>query len=500
MRETLLSVGIDVGTTTSHVVFSRIAIDDLSGGFTVPRIEIVGKEVFYYGKVHFTPLLSPTRIDAGALRELVATEYERAGIRPEDVDTGAVIITGETARKDNADEVLHAMASFAGDFVVATAGPALESVIAARGAGIDELSKQRGIRAANIDVGGGTSNIAVFAGGELESASCLDIGGRLLRVSDRSVAYIAEKLALLAAAEGIDVRVGERADLPKLKRLADAMVRVLEMSVGLVPATDSYFAMLTEPATPPGAIQALSISGGVADLLGQPLGGQDPFPFGDVGLLLAEAIDRSQLFSQVERISPKQTIRATVVGAGMHLTELSGSTIEYDPTVLPLKNLSVVRISEAEQADDEALIAAVQTKLALYAPNVAGSSNTPGPRPGSSPGTGSASMPVNSQPVAISFPGYSNPTFEQVQQLAGALIAATEQLRADGNPLVAVVEEDMAKALGQAIRASLREGFVSIDGVHAKDGDYIDIGKPTAAGVLPVAVKTLVFEKNGEES
>lgn len=109
-------------------------------------------------------------------------------------------------------------------------------------------------------------------------------------------------------------------------------------------------------------------------------------------------------------------------------------------------------------------------------------------------------MPVNSQPVAISFPGYSNPTFEQVQQLAGALIAATEQLRADGNPLVAVVEEDMAKALGQAIRASLREGFVSIDGVHAKDGDYIDIGKPTAAGVLPVAVKTLVFEKNGEES
>ena len=82
------------------------------------------------------------QFDAEGVRTILAEEYRKSGFAPEQVDTGAVIITGETARKENAREVLSALSQFAGDFVVATAGPDLESILAARGAGADEYSRE----------------------------------------------------------------------------------------------------------------------------------------------------------------------------------------------------------------------------------------------------------------------------------------------------------------------------------------------------------------------
>ena len=127
----IVSVGIDIGTSTTQVVFSRLTMENAAGYFAVPRVSIVDKQVIYKGQVHTTPLKSPVLIDGAGVREIVAREYGRAGFRPADVETGAVIITGETARKENAREVLSALSAFAGDFVVATAGPDLESILAA---------------------------------------------------------------------------------------------------------------------------------------------------------------------------------------------------------------------------------------------------------------------------------------------------------------------------------------------------------------------------------
>ena len=160
MREALLSVGIDVGTTTSQLVFSRLSVENQANAFSVPHFSITTREILYRSPVHFTPLLSDTEIDAVALGRMVKDEFAAAGIAH--VDTGAVIITGETARKENAKEVLHALSGLAGEFVVATAGPALESALAGKGAGAADYSRRHNCAVLNLDIGGGTTNFALF--------------------------------------------------------------------------------------------------------------------------------------------------------------------------------------------------------------------------------------------------------------------------------------------------------------------------------------------------
>ena len=190
MTETLKSVGIDIGTSTTQLVVSDLTLENRANPFSVPRIAITGRTVTYLSGIHFTPLRSDTVIDAAGVRDIVAEEYEKAGLRREEVQTGAVIITGETARKENAREVLAALSAFAGDFVVATAGPDLESILAARGAGADRASKERHCRLLHLDIGGGTSNLALFESGELRDTDCLNIGGRLLKLDpDGRVIY-----------------------------------------------------------------------------------------------------------------------------------------------------------------------------------------------------------------------------------------------------------------------------------------------------------------------
>ena len=95
---------------------------------------------------------------------------------------GAVIITGETARKSNSSKVLQALSGYAGDFVVATAGPDLESIIAGKGAGTETLSREHRGNIVNFDIGGGTSNLAMFRAGDVVDTACFDIGGRLIKI------------------------------------------------------------------------------------------------------------------------------------------------------------------------------------------------------------------------------------------------------------------------------------------------------------------------------
>ncbi len=475
MRDVLRSVGIDVGTTTTQVVFSTITIEDMSNGFTVPRVEIVDKQITHRGEIHFTPLSTPTEIDATALRRLIEQDYSLAGFSPHQIKTGAVVITGETARKRNADEVLHAISDLAGDFVVATAGPSLESVLAGRGAGADRCSKQHGVTVANYDIGGGTSNFVLFDHGEPISTSCLDIGGRLIRVDSlrQQVTYVAEKIAELAASLGLSVKAGDRANLTVLRQVAQAMCHLLEMSLGLAPKSSFYPRILTEPGRDvelPRPMNHLMFSGGVADCVNQPA--TEPYLWGDLGVLLGEAIRQSEAIARLSILPAAETIRATVVGAGTHITELSGSTIEYDPGLLPMKNVPVLKLTETEEATPQAMTEAIRRRSRWFTADGA------------------------PHPIAVAFVGERSPSFARVQELADAIVSAVAPATAQGLPTIVVTESDMAKVLGQSIRArtSGRKGFICIDGIRTKGGDYIDIGEPVARGtVLPVVVKTLVF-------
>lgn len=474
MKEIITSVGIDIGTSTTQLIFSHLTIENRAGSYAVPRIDIVDKEVFYRSDIYLTPLLSNTEIDAGKVQSIVRGEYHKAGISPEDVHTGAVIITGEAARKDNADTVLAALSSMAGDFVVATAGPDLESVLSARGAGADRLSEENRETVANLDVGGGTTNIAVYGKGTLRATSCLDIGGRLIKTENGRISYIFPKIQELARSCGISVAVGDPADTEILRRVADQMAEQLAQAVGLLLRDNSHNGLYTNAGKPLPAdleIHALTFSGGVADLIEEPASG-DNFRYGDIGVLLGRAIALNPAFRSIRRYQAAETIRATVVGAGTHTTEVSGSTIAYSQGMLPVKNIPILRVSEEDEATLASFCASVRAQMPLYLPDG---------RP---------------EQIAIAFKGKTRTSFLDVQALAKAILESAEEVINSTYPLIVVVETDIAKALGNALQVLLgpKKGVICIDSIKTLSGDYIDIGEPVAGGqVVPVVIKTLIF-------
>ena len=244
MGERLLSVGLDVGTTTSQMIVSELTVENRAGSFSVPKMAITKKTIRYRGKVHFTPLVDKDRVNAAALRALVEEDYRLAGICREQVDTGAIIITGETSRKENAREVLKALSDLAGDFVVATAGPDLESVLAAKGAGADTVSLERNQLVLHIDIGGGTSNLALIEKGNIIRTGCLNVGGRLLKLNNGVITYLSPVLTNLTT-----LKVGDTPSLEQLESIAEILTQGLEMAAGLRPATELLGKLMTKEAS-----------------------------------------------------------------------------------------------------------------------------------------------------------------------------------------------------------------------------------------------------------
>lgn len=436
----LISVGLDVGTTTTQMVVSKLIAQNQASSFAVPRMEITDREILYQSDIHFTPLIRDELIDGEGIRAIVEKEYEKAGITPETVDTGAVIITGETSRKENAESVLHALSKLAGNFVVATAGPDLESVLAAKGAGAVNASEKGPVL--HFDIGGGTSNLALCIDGKVAATGCLNVGGRLLKFDGHGrVTYVSPVLA------------GRR--FSSHWETAQYLATVLEMAAGLREKTKDYYHFLT-PGTqdlipPPGV--TISFSGGVADCIEKEV---DHLFYGDLGPLLGKAIRESRLCQGNYRLG-SHTIRATVIGAGCHSAQLSGSTIFRRNTPLPLQNLPVAVLTQAEQ-DSVDLKEIIQKKLS--------SLDAPG---------------------ALFLPGWTSPTYSRITALADTL----KEFRC---PIV--LEADMAKALGNALALRLPQDapILCIDGLSIPEGSFLDIGAPTGPS-LTVIVKTLIFER-----
>lgn len=474
MQEKILSTGIDIGTSTTQLIFSRLTIENLANSYSVPRISIVDKEVIYRSDIYFTPLKSQHEIDASKVKEIVAEEYKKAGFKPEDLQTGAVIITGETARKDNANEVLSALSEMAGDFVVATAGPDLESVLSAKGAGTDKISKERALNIVNIDIGGGTSNIAAFSKGILKGTVCLDIGGRLIKISNGRITYIYKKIKELAERNGVTVNEGDNADEGVLRRICSLMADQLAQALHLMQPDEFHQVMYTNGGKTfkdDLQISAITYSGGVADCVYNE-NGSDVFKYGDIGVLLGEAIKNNELLGALKKFQPEETIRATVVGAGTHTTDVSGSTISYSKENLPIKNIPVLKISEAEEISEESIIKTIKEKLPVYYTE--------------------QKLDI----VAIALVGECYKSFVDIQRLANAIVTGAKEIIDGPHPLIIIIESDVAKVLGNSINLLLNRSkdVICLDSIHTNNGDYIDIGEPLAQGnVVPVVTKTLIF-------
>lgn len=445
----LLSMGLDVGTTTTQLILSELTVENRAGAFSVPELDITDRKVRYKSPVHFTPMLDESRVDAEALRQLVQKEYEAAGICRQQVDTGAIIITGETSRKENARQVLQSLSDFAGEFVVATAGPHLESLLAAKGAGSVEQSRHGTLL--HMDIGGGTSNLALLEEGKTLRTGCLNVGGRLIKLSREGViTYVSPVLQGLT-----ELKPGDGVTEQQLWPVAELLTRALEMAAGLRPVDGLLERLSTleagtpfEPA-PPGT--TLCFSGGVAECIRQ----DHPWlQFGDLGPVLGRCIRQSRFRDRY--LLGQETIRATVIGAGCHSTQLSGSTVFCKDVSLPVKNLPVVCFSEAEQESDR-LSRLIEARSAEQ-------DRTP----------------------VLNFPGTAG-GYAAVCRLANAL--AETQL----HPLYVSVEQDMAKALGQAL--SLRcpdRQILCLDRLSLQENSYLDVGQPVGPA-FPVVIKTLIL-------
>ena len=471
-KETLLTVGIDLGTSTTQLVLSELTVENFASAFTVPRISISDKKVIYRSDIIFTPLLNQSEIDAEPIKAFVAEQYRQAGIHKQDIQMGAVIITGETARKSNANNVLRALSGYAGDFVVATAGPDLESIIAGKGAGAQTYSETKRKPVVNLDIGGGTTNLAVFKDGEVIDTACFDIGGRLIKLDQQQkITYIAPKIQEIINKKGLTLHLGDQATEQNLLPIISELVAVLENSIGLGTQSPFYQLLVTNhPLRKGEELPIVTFSGGVADCLNTT--STNLFKYGDIGLLLGKHLRKSLIFSEKEVLESAETIRATVVGAGSHTAEISGSTIAYREKILPVKNIPILKLAQ----EDETLTVTelgqrIQEKLNWHR--------------------------IEETPqIALAIRGMSNPTFADIQRYGQGIVEGLASLVAEQIPIIVMVDEDMAKALGHALSAHLPKDypFICLDSGKVENGDYVDIGLPVAEGaVLPVIVKTLVF-------
>ncbi|MDO5083838.1 MAG: ethanolamine ammonia-lyase reactivating factor EutA [Arachnia propionica] len=477
----MLSVGIDIGTTTSQLVVSRLTVSNQARVGLVPRLDVDERAVLHQSEPHLTPLSSPEEINVTALVRMIHEEYIRAGIDSSQVETGAVIITGETARTRNAEAILQGLSDLAGDFVVTVAGPSLESQIAGRGSGASDWAADHYATIVNVDIGGGSANAAIFRAGKHVTSAAVMVGGRQAIIDPDSGRLVHLKPAGRDIVEhlGLDIRVGEQVSLQVLRQFTDAMADVVvDLVLGQTSPLGEKLA-LTPPLAVDGPVAAYFVSGGVGAAY------YDDVPsgtiaevarYGDVGPLLAASLRENPRWRQLRVEQPAQTLRATVLGAASQQVTLSGSTIWAERSHLPLKNLPVIepRILEHVPAyrDPEAVRRAVAQAVQRW------------DRGESDPGN---------FVIALDLPALM--VYPQVIDLAAGLAAfASDYLPAD-KPLVLVTEQDYAQVLGQTLKSKAPDRpVIVVDQIGLGEGDFIDIGEPLFDGrVVPVSVKTLVF-------
>lgn len=475
LRE-LLSVGIDVGTTTTQVVFSRLALQDVARPGQVPRIKVEARDVLYRSPIHFTPLRTPEDVDVAALKAILEKEYSQAGFTASQIQSGAVIITGEIARTRNADAILQAISNLAGDFVVTVAGPNVEALIAGRGAGAADYSARMFTQVTHIDIGGGTANAAIFRAGDYLGASAMAVGGRMLIIEKGTglIRHIAPTGRKIVQALGLPLQIGSQASLPVLEAFCAAMADLTaDLALGVTSDLGREI-YLSAPLQQANDSRVLTFSGGVGTYYYAPISIQtlsDVTVHGDVGPLFAQALHQNARFAHFRMEEPAETLRATVLGAAGQTVTLSGSTIWAERNLLPLRNLPVVHPYLNHGFIPDKVAEALQD----------------GARRWDVEHSGDQIALAIDLPAKMDYPTLQN-LVKGIQQYT---LARPDPLA----PLVLILEHDYAQVLGQTIKASSPQlPVLAIDQVGLDEGDFIDLGLPILGGrVVPLSVKTLIF-------
>lgn len=474
----LITVGIDIGSSTSHLMFSRIRLARLSTLLS-SRFVVVERTTLYRSPILLTPYRADNRIDAERLAAFIAEAYAEAGLTHDAVDSGAVILTGEALKRANARAIAELFAEQAGRFVCASAGHNLEAILAAHGSGAVALSRQGGI-VLNVDVGGGTSKLAICRQGQVLDTAAIGVGGRLVALDGAGRVVRLEAEARTAAELlGIPVVLGAPLAPAERDRLAEALAAALVALVRGEQAPDApalagrlaHGLLLTPPLAYRGPIDTIVFSGGVAEYLY----GEPPDEFGDLARPLATALRRAQAAGELPApvAAPAERIRATVIGASQFTVQLSGNTVTItNPDILPLHNLPVLRPVLGESPSADAVAAALRRSLRR------------------------ADIEEGTVPVAVALAWDGLPYYHALRALAEGIVAALPRTLGSGVPLTVVFDGDVGRTVGGILREELgvANDLICIDGVRLSELDYIDIGRVVEpANVVPVVVKSLLF-------
>src|SRR5438876_8599015 len=173
----LMTVGIDIGSSTSHLMFARVHLQRLSAALS-SRFVVVERKILWQSPILLTPYRGDYTIDVDELAGFIGGCYAYAGIEREEIDSGAVVLTGEAIKRRNARAIADLFSEEAGKFVCASAGHHMESQLAAHGSGAVALSRGHGVTLLNVDIGGGTTKFALIEKGRLIATAAIAVGGR----------------------------------------------------------------------------------------------------------------------------------------------------------------------------------------------------------------------------------------------------------------------------------------------------------------------------------
>lgn len=472
----LTTVGIDIGSSTTHLMLSRIELERHDSRFVVTR-----RELIYRSPIIFTPYLSDNTIDAVALAEFFAKTYAEAEIIPDDIDTGALILTGVAVRRANARAIGELFSAYAGKFVAVSAGDALEATLAAHGSGAVERSRRIDGTVLNIDIGGGTSKFAWCRDGHVEQVGAVEGGARLIVTDTNGFVLKVERFGHFYAAEaGLSVEPGCRLTTAGMRLVADRIAARIMEAAGLAPLSSACSGLLRLPRSAAGENPArLIISGGVAEYIY----GDSAQGYGDLGPAIACALC-GKLVSFAEIIErPQAMIRATVIGTSQYTMQVSGATICIVPAgTVPLHNVPVVLTGldlSVESIDSGMVATMIQRARARQDLNTA------------------------HRALALAFSWEGSATFRRLEDFCNGIASAMADLIAAGQPLVLINQRDVGRLIGAHLREEMAIGVpvVSIDGIQLGALDFIDIGLPVSGtGAVPVVVKSLVFPASGAEN
>lgn len=468
----LRTVGIDIGSSTSHLLFARVTLKRLSEGLS-SRFVVIEREVLWRSPIMLTPFLADGSIDAHALSHFIHDAYHDAGLRRSDIDSGAVILTGEAIKRHNARAIDEIFAAESGKFVCATAGHKLESILAAHGSGASALARRRNECGLHVDVGGGTTKLALIDRGEIISVAAFAVGGRLLaqdtkgdwtRIDD-SAQRVATDLGILASPASFASEAVRKAMAQRLATL------VLDQMTGTTLDALGQALELTAPLSRSVAPDFITFSGGVAEYIFQ----RESASHGDIAQLLAAAIVKQiKTRITIPVIEPLERIRATVIGASQFTVQVSGKTIYVpDMTVLPVHNVPVVHLSLdlSGTLDVDHIAATMASKAEVL-------NLTPDAR------------------LAIAFTWNGDPEHARLLSMARAIMQFAAPAGKREETLFLMIDGDVAASLGRILQHELHlEGkIVSIDGIVLRELDFVDVGELLdPPGVVPVVIKSLLF-------